>query len=81
MNATKNYQFKFPATSSDDGTTIKHDATLILVTAMVFSFCIMAGGIVVLNLKRRRRRGKPNLTIQNKHIEYSHLMSTSVDDI
>ncbi|XP_063699844.1 peptidyl-alpha-hydroxyglycine alpha-amidating lyase 1 isoform X2 [Culicoides brevitarsis] len=41
----------------ENGITIQHDATLILVTAMVFSFCIMAAGIVVLNMKRRRSRG------------------------
>lgn len=49
--------------------TIKPDAKLILVIAMVISCCIMAGGIILLNLKRHRQRGKIS------SVKYSHLIS------
>uniref|UniRef100_A0A336K1Y5 peptidylamidoglycolate lyase n=1 Tax=Culicoides sonorensis TaxID=179676 RepID=A0A336K1Y5_CULSO len=39
------------------GLTIQSNATLVLATSIAFSFCLVASGIVLLNIKRQRRRG------------------------
>lgn len=58
-------------------------ATVFLVSAIIFTFCIMASGMVLL-ISKRRRRGKERMVLSDRveddEVEYSRLMTTSFHD-
>lgn len=61
---------------------MKPGVTILVVSALIFTFCIIASGLVLF-ISKRRRRGKELTVLRDTiddDVEYSRLMTTSFHD-